>query len=221
MKSTITSPEILSLLDSLYADAAKTPFPSQMSGAKTLRERNSRETFHELRHVYMAIAKDFGNLLYALVRSSNSKHVVEFGTSMGVSTIYLAAALKDNGGGRLITTEFEPEKIERARANLTTAGLGDFVEFRAGDALESLNSELPDAIDFVFLDGAKLMYLDVLKLLEPNLRQGSIVASDNTDHEGLEEFLSYVRNPNNGYVSSGILTARDDQTGGHEISVRC
>ena len=55
-------------------------------------------------------------------------------TSFGISTLHLAAALRDNGGGRLITSEFEPSKVARARDNLTAAGLIDLLEIREGDA---------------------------------------------------------------------------------------
>lgn len=80
---------------------------------------------------------------------------MEFGTSFGVSTLHLAAALRDNGGGRVISTEFEPTKVARARANLCAAGLHDLVEIRVGDALETLARDLPEEIDLVLLDGAK------------------------------------------------------------------
>ena len=98
------------------------------------------------------------------------------------------------------------------------AGLEDRVEFRIGDALETLKSDLPPEIDFILLDGAKGLYLDVLKLLEPCLRRGGIVASDNTDHDGMEPFLTFLRDPDNGYTTSAILTG--DGQRGHEISIR-
>lgn len=219
--NSLHSPEISTLLARLYADAQQShrrPGPGGPAGGVP---RDSREMFHAMRHAYMCIAPDFGQLLYALVRGSGARHVVEFGTSMGVSAIYLAAAVKDNGGGRVITTEYEPEKVERARQNIADAGLADVVEIRAGDALESLRTGLPERIDLVFLDGAKQLYLDVLRLIEPKLRPGALIASDNTDHDGVESFLAYLRDPRNGYVSSGILTARDGKPSGHEISVRC
>jgi predicted O-methyltransferase YrrM len=56
-----------------------------------------------------------GRLLYSLVRSTGARSIVEFGTSFGLSTLYLAAALKDTGGGQIIGSEFEATKIARAR----------------------------------------------------------------------------------------------------------
>jgi len=66
-----------------------------------------------------------GALLYMLARGNGARGIVEFGTSFGLSTIHLAAALRDNGGGKLIGTEFEPNKLVNARANLEAAGLAE------------------------------------------------------------------------------------------------
>ncbi|GAA4441229.1 O-methyltransferase [Bremerella cremea] len=220
MTCTITSPRIQRLLNDLYADAEKSPLSPRAGGPQPPYPRGSRELFHALRHVYMAIGPEFGKLLYTLVRTSRSRNIVEFGTSMGISTIFLAAGLQDNGGGQLITTEFEPEKITRARQNLSDAGLVELVQFRIGDAYETLQNDMPQSVDFLFLDGAKEMYLDVLKVVEPHLRPGAIIAADNTDHDGIETYLSYVRNPAHGYASSAIQTTRDGHPSGHEISYR-
>ena len=69
--------------------------------------------------------------------------------------------------------------------------------------------------DLIFLDGAKELYLDVLKL-----RAGGIVASDNTDHDGVEPFPAHVRHPSSGYISSAIFT-NGPSGKAHEISIRC
>ena len=221
MKSWITTPRVTELLDALYADAA-TNDPlvrkaAEESGA--FRERGAG-FYKKMRKAYMAVGPDFGHLLYGLARSAKARTVVEFGTSFGISTIFLASAVRDNGEGKVITTEFDPEKAARAKTNLTTAGLDEWVEVRVGDALETLKSKPPREIDMIFLDGAKGLYLDVLKLLEPHLRTAGIVASDNTDHEEVEAFLDYIRNPGNGYMSSAILTAGGHGTRGHEVTVR-
>jgi predicted O-methyltransferase YrrM len=71
-------------------------------------------------------------------RFARARNIVEFGTSCGISTLHLAAALRDNGGGRLIRSEFERSKVARARKNLAAGGLSDLVEVREGDALETL-----------------------------------------------------------------------------------
>lgn len=221
MHAHIHAPHVTALLTSLYEDAARTDpiVREQARAAKADRETDEAAYYRAINGAYLPVNPEFGRLLYGLVRSVSAKTVVEFGTSFGVSTIYLASAVRDGGGGRVITTEFEAVKTERARKNLTAAGVMDAVEFRIGDARETLAGDLP-TVDFVLLDGAKSMYLDVLKLIEPKLRPGAIVASDNTDQDGVKSFLDYVRGPANGYVSSGIFTGSAFHLRGHEISVR-
>src|SRR5690348_9379589 len=121
-----------------------------------------RDLYARLKDAPLAVSRETGNLLYMLARSSRARAIVEFGTSFGISALHLAAALRDNGGGRLITSEFEPSKIKRARENLAAGGLSDLVDIREGDALQTLAQNLPDAIDFVLLDGAKTLYSPVL-----------------------------------------------------------
>ena len=81
-----------------------------------------------MKDIPLPVSRETGSLLYMLTRSTRAKSILEFGTSYGVSTIYLAAALRDNGGGRIITTEFESSKVARARQNLTEADLMDLVD---------------------------------------------------------------------------------------------
>jgi predicted O-methyltransferase YrrM len=134
-----------------------------------------------------------------LARSSNARSIIEFGTSFGISTLHLAAAVRDNGGGRVISTEFEPSEIAEARANITAAGLSDLVEIREGDALETLARHLPEQIDLVLLDGAKALYPPVLALLEARLRSGAMIVADNADW--CPEYLSIVRAVGGAYLS--------------------
>src|SRR5258705_11397147 len=119
---------------------------------------------------HLPASRDTAALLYMLPRSTGARTIVEFGTSFGISTLHLAAAVRDNGGGRLITSEFEPSKVARARKNLTDGGLIDLVEIREGDALKTLSVDLPETIDLVLLDGAKALYPDVLSLVESRLK---------------------------------------------------
>jgi predicted O-methyltransferase YrrM len=135
-----------------------------------------------------------------LARGCGARTIVEFGTSFAISTLHLAAALRDNGGGRLITSEFEPSKIARARNNLTAAGLMDLVEIREGDALQTLSVDLPETIDLLLLDGAKALYPEILSFVESRLRQGAFLVADNADHS--PDYLARVRSPAEGYMST-------------------
>jgi predicted O-methyltransferase YrrM len=218
MKSSITSPQVTKILDALYADAAQSdPLAHQAAKDSGATRQDEAAFYKAMTKAYLPVNREFGNLLYILARSIRAQTVVEFGTSFGISTIFLAAALRDNGTGKVITTEFAPEKAERARKNLADAGLEEWVEFRMGDALQTL-SPPPREIDLVFLDGAKGLYLPVLKLLEPQIRSGGLVASDNTDHDGMEAFLAYIREPDHGYLSSPLVTGEKNR--GHEITSR-
>jgi predicted O-methyltransferase YrrM len=169
--------------------------------ARMMRSKTDyRDLYGRLKDAPLAVSRETGHLLYMLARSSRARVIVEFGTSFGISTLHLAAALRDNGGGRLITSEFEPSKAERARQNLTTGGLIDLVEIREGDALKTLGADLPDTIDLVLLDGAKALYPDILDLVEGHLRPGAVIVADNADDS--PDYLARVRAPGSGYMST-------------------
>jgi predicted O-methyltransferase YrrM len=151
---------------------------------------------------FLNVAPEYGRFLYQCARARKATRIVEFGTSMGISTIYLAAALRDMGGGHLIGTELEAGKAARARANLEAAGLADLVEIRVGDARQTL-IDVGGAVDLVLLDGAFSLYLPVLKLLEPHLQSGTPILAENA-FDNDNEYLTYVRNPAHGYLSQSI-----------------
>ena len=133
----------------------------------------------DLKDVYIPVSREQGRLLYATARSIGARRIVEFGCSFGISTLYLAAAAKETGG-RVITTEIQPEKCRATEASLKEAELADWVDVWEGDALASLKSA-PDAIDLVFLDGWKDLYQPVLELLLPKLREAALVIADNVN----------------------------------------
>jgi predicted O-methyltransferase YrrM len=164
--------------------------------------RDLRGLYHNYVNNFLNVTPEYGKFLYQCARASKAQRIVEFGTSMGLSTIYLAAALRDMGGGQLIGTELEPAKAARAVAHLEAAGLADLVEIRVGDARETL-VDVPGEIDLVLLDGAFSLYLPVLKLLEPRLRNGALILAENAFDCG-NAYLDYVRDPANGYLSQSI-----------------
>lgn len=206
--NTLTSEPVSSLIASLFEDAASTEarMRNEMKNV-TPEERKAmmrsttqyREIYGRMKDFYLAVSPVTGRMLYMLARSTQARSIIEFGTSFGVSTIHLAAALRDNGGGRLIGSEFETAKVARARGNLQAAGLADLVEIREGDALETLARDLPQTIDLVLLDGAKGLYPLVLALLEERLRMGALIIADNADYS--PEYLARVRSTDAGYMS--------------------
>jgi predicted O-methyltransferase YrrM len=146
---------------------------------------------------YLNVSPEFGKFLYMCVRTRKAKRIVEFGTSFGISTIHLACALRDGGGGQLIGTELEATKAASARASIDEAGLAGLVDIRIGDALETLKNGIGGGVDMVHLDGAISLYLPVLKLLEPHLKPGALVIGENS----FGKYIDYVRDPQNGYLS--------------------
>jgi predicted O-methyltransferase YrrM len=204
--NTMTSAPLAPLLDQLFAEADRATSPAMAGLSHDERERliHSKteylDFYGRLKDLWLPVSRQTGELLYMLARSTNAKTVVEFGTSFGISTLYLAAALRDNGGGRLISSEFEVSKVARARQNIAEGGLADLVEIRAGDALETLSADLPDSIDLLLLDGAKSLYPEVLALVEGRLRPGALVIADDADY--CPQYLDHVRSPTSGYMST-------------------
>ena len=203
--TTLTTAPVAPLLDRLFAqaDAATSPASSEISSKELVRLMHSKTEYlgfySRLKDLWLPVSRDTGALLYMLARSSNARTIVEFGTSFGISTLHLAAALRDNGGGRLITSEFEPSKVARARQHLAEGGLADLVEIREGDALKTLGVDLPETIDLLLLDGAKALYGDILGLVESRLAPGALIVADNADYS--PDYLAYVRAPAHGYLS--------------------
>jgi predicted O-methyltransferase YrrM len=207
--TTLTATPLAPLLARLFTDAEATS-PSTSSAlaslsaedrARLMRSKTDYVEFYgRMKDLPLAISRETGTLLYMLARSVRARTIVEFGMSFGISTLHLAAALRDNGGGRLITSEFEPSKVARARENLTAGGLIDLVEIRVGDALKTLSVDLPESIDLLLLDGAKALYPEILSLVESRLRPGALIVADNADYS--PEYLARVRSPSNGYLST-------------------
>lgn len=203
--NTLAVAPLAPLLDRLFneADAASSPEAAEMSQDELQRLMLSKteyvDFYERFKDLWLPVSRETGRLLYMLARTSGARSVVEFGTSFGISTLHLAAAVRDNGGGRVLTTEFEPSKVARARQHIAEAGFVDLVEVRAGDALQSLASDLPDSIDLLLLDGAKSLYAEVLALVEDRLRPGALIVADNADFS--PEYLAHVRSPASGYLS--------------------
>jgi predicted O-methyltransferase YrrM len=211
-------PQVQKVLERLHAlaDANDDEIGQRVRSSPASKSATAQQKASLLKEVLMPVSKDVGRFLYGLVRSTAAKRIVEFGTSFGISTIYFAAALRDNGGGLVIGSELEPTKVAKANQHLVEAGLSDYAEIRAGDARETLHNT--EKIDLLFLDGWKELYLDVLHLTTANLRPGSVVLADDVAlfPEQMAEYLAFVRDPANGFVSAYLPL--DD---GIEFSVKC
>jgi predicted O-methyltransferase YrrM len=181
-----------------------------------LASASGQERADALSDFYLPVTPEAGRLLYALVRATRPGTVVEFGMSLGISAIHLASAARDNGSGRVVTTELSAAKVAKAKQTFAETRLDDVITILEGDALSTL-ATLDGTVDFVLLDGWKELYLPVIKLLEPRLMPGTLIVADNTSMDDTKPYLDYVRDPGNGYVSVNFL-ARDSDS--MEISCR-
>lgn len=171
---------------------------------------------------YVALDRDKAEFCYALCRATNARRIVEAGTSYGVSTLYLAAAVRDNvatggGTGVVIGTEYEPAKASAARANFAAAGLSRFIDLREGDLRETL-TKIDGQVDFMLVDIWVAMARTALELVAPYLRQGAIVVCDNTEQHRSDyaDYFEFIDDPANGFRTMTLPFA-----GGLEFSVRC
>jgi predicted O-methyltransferase YrrM len=201
--STLRAPRVAEALQRMFAAA------EQDEAAFRRAREQQPEGFDDHDHqrladaaadIYMPISADGGRLLYSLVRAVRPRTVVEFGTSFGISTLHLAAAVRDNGFGRVITSEMAAAKVAAARATFEETGLQDVITVLEGDALQTLPEHLgTDSVDFLLLDGWKDLYVPLLRILEPRLAPGTLVIVDDVTFESVKPYLEYVRDPANGY----------------------
>jgi caffeoyl-CoA O-methyltransferase len=137
-----------------------------------------------------------GRLLRIMARAMNAKHVVELGTSTGISGIWLGLALRETDG-KLTTYEIDPERAAIARENFKRAGLDNVIHLVEGDAHDEV-TRLEGPIDMIFLDADKEGYVDYLNKLLPLLRPGGVVLAHNINPRMADpEFMKAITtNPN-------------------------
>jgi predicted O-methyltransferase YrrM len=225
----LNNPELKSLLDELHrhsdaqTEVMRQHFASRFKDGQPTEpiDLGAGEDKRFVADMLVALDRDKALLCYAICRSLNAKRVVEAGTSFGVSTLYLASALRDNARAdgverTLIATEYEPEKVRAARANFLRAGLSDFIELREGDLRQTLR-DVSGPIDFMLIDIWIPMARPALELVAPHLRQGAIVICDNTGNlrDAYGEYFAFLNDPKNGF-----LTMTLPYDGGLELSVR-
>jgi len=195
-------------VDALHArSAAQEAETGRWFAERGRRGELSWDGFDAQSHRYMAdklvaLEPAKAEFCYLTCRALGARRIVEVGTSHGVSTHYLAAAVRDNGGGLVVATEHEPEKAAAARANFAAAGIADLIDLREGDLRETLK-ELDGPIDFVLMDIWTEMVVPALTLIAPQLRPGAVVIADNTESAkpGYAAFFRYLEDPANGFRS--------------------
>jgi predicted O-methyltransferase YrrM len=224
MASILNDPKLEALLDRLHAQS-----DTQIDETNAHFERREQEVAIDQENFYnddmyrflsdkmVALDRDKAEFCYLLCRSLRATRVVEAGTSFGVSTLYLAAAVRDNRveNGVVIGTECEPKKVEIARANFKEAGLSEFIELREGDLRQTLQ-DVGGPVDFMLVDIWEVA-LPALELVSSSLRPGAIVACDNTTVDAAEyvDYFEFVNVPRNRFRTMTIPFK-----GGFELTVR-
>src|SRR3984957_19572074 len=175
MTTTLHTDHVRTVLDRLFAEASRDDeAPRWTNPGVSWESATAQERADALEAAYLPISARGGELLYILVRAMRPTTIVEFGTSYGISTLYLAAAVADNRDGRVVSTELNRAKAAAARANLIEFRLSDHVAILPGDAMTTLN-DIHGPIDFVLLDGWKDLCLPMLSSLESRLSAGALV----------------------------------------------
>jgi predicted O-methyltransferase YrrM len=224
MPSPLNDPKLEALLDRLHAQSE-----AQVAEIEAYFAQRENETGHGEKDLYdddmhrfladkmVALDREKAEFCYLLCRSLRARRIVEAGTSYGVSTLYLAAAVRDNQveDGVVIGTEYEPQKAEIARANFEQAGLSEFIELREGDLRETLQ-DVGGEVDFMLADIWEVAK-PALELVSPSLRPGAIVVSDNTTASAgmYVEYFEFINDPKNRLRTMTVPFA-----GGFELTVR-
>jgi len=202
--SVLSDPKLQGLIDRLQAKSrAQEAETSAWFSERAKKGELSWDGFDDKSHRFMAdklvaLEPAKAEFCYLTCRALMARRVVECGTSFGVSTLYLAAAVRDNGGGMVIGTEHEAAKAAAARENFAAAGLAQFIDLREGDLRETLK-DVGGAVDFVLLDIWTEMVVPALTLIGPRLREGAVIVADNTasSHRGYEAFFAWLADPAN------------------------
>ncbi len=123
------------------------------------------------------VARTTGQFLFAFVAPQTDCEVLEIGGSRGYSTIWLAAGVRYLGG-RVLSLEHDPAKVDAWRRNIAEAGLDEWADLVPGDAFETLPA-IDDVFDVVFLDAEKEQYEELFQLARSKLEPGAVVVADN------------------------------------------
>jgi predicted O-methyltransferase YrrM len=226
MKSITSDPTLAAVLERLHdRSEAQSAGLSEYFGRR-IAERSltgfslDADALRFLSDKMVALERPKAEFCFNVCRALRARRIVEAGTSFGVSTLYLAAAVRansaeDGGTGLVIGTEHEASKAAAARQHFAEAGLTDFIELREGDLPGTL-ADLSGPIDFMLIDIWTAVALPALKQVAPHLRPGAVIVCDNTTlyREAYRDYFNYVTE-SNGF---GTMTLPFD--GGLEFTVK-
>jgi predicted O-methyltransferase YrrM len=123
------------------------------------------------------VARTTGQFLFAFVAPQADCEVLEIGGSRGYSTVWLGAGVR-HLGGRVLSLEHDPAKVDAWRRNVADAGLEQWVDIVPGDAFDTLPA-IDDVFDLVFLDAEKEQYEELFRIARGKLEPGAVVIADN------------------------------------------
>jgi len=220
--SILNDPKLETLLQTLQAESAGQQqeidayFDRRIAEGSLSWDALDGQSTEFFRNKMVALEHEKASYCYALCRALGARRIVECGTSYGVSTLYLAAAVRDNGGGKVTATEWEPEKAAKARVNFEKAGLQEYIDLRQGDLAETLKS-INGPIDFALLDVWTEAVMPAIRNVAGHLRKGAVIIADNTisSRPGYAAYFAYLCDPANGF-----LTMTLPFEGGLEMSVK-
>lgn len=220
------SPALVTMLDRLHTRSeAQNEHLSEYFGRRVAEGSLSgftldKDALHFLSDKMVALDRPKAEFCYRLCRALRAQRIVEAGTSFGVSTLYLAAAVRENiqqdgGSGVVIGTEHEPAKAAAARRHFEEAGLAEFIDLREGDLPGTL-ADLSGPIDFMLIDIWTAVALPALEQVAPHLRPGAVIVCDNTTlyREAYRDYFNYVT------ASNGFSTMTLPFDGGLEFTVK-
>jgi predicted O-methyltransferase YrrM len=185
--------QITTTINELFADSKYDMLNMMKGAAKSVFRRMQPWDFKD---AYLSISKEQGQGLIKLIAENKLKNIVEFGTSFGISTLFLAQGAIQTGGN-IITTELIDSKAKKAIKNFERAGVNHLINVRIGDAMETLkNHQKP--IDLLLLDGWKDLYLPIFQMLEPHFHSHSFIYVDNAEMAEVKAFI-HVMSQNSKY----------------------
>lgn len=174
------------LLALALSGGAPAPQTGQSTVDAILKDIKSKDTGQ------LAVSEEDGQFLRVLVAASRAKHVLEIGGASGYSAIWMAQAVRANGG-RLVTIEYDKARAREAQENVRRAGYSDVVQVISGDAFVEI-PKLPGTFDFVFLDAWKKDYQRFFDLVFPRLDRGGLFCAHNVVNKASEmgDFLKTI-----------------------------
>ncbi|MDD7913282.1 O-methyltransferase [Polaribacter ponticola] len=179
--------QITNTIADLYTDAKYDKLKMIKGVAKSAFRPLQPKDFEE---AYLPISNKQGIELVQLIKQNNFKNIVEFGTSFGISTLFLAQGILETNG-HVITTELLESKAQIAKENFKKAGVENLIDVRIGDALETLKNH-SEPIDLFLLDGWMNLYQPLFEMLEPNFHKNSIIYVDNANMVDSKKILASI-----------------------------